>query len=742
MVKKAAEMDWEGATLDVKTAFLNASLEEDDGEWIVIRPPHILVAQKFLEKDDVFLALKAVYGLRRSPRLWGKTRDKGLREMSLKVDGKTYYLQPLLSEPNMWKVVEDQELFEDDASRIEGLLMTYVDDLFIVACLHLVQAIIGGIRGLWATTQPEYVSSDPVRFLGMEISRVQGDTGVIWKVTQQSYVTDLLQKNPEVRPRKIPITRDQGLEIEEEEVKESITVEDIRRAQKVVGELLWTVTRSRPDAMFAVAKMGSGTLRCPRKVCEVGDQVKGYLKDTKGDGLMFLGDSGENDCLEVFTDASFGDQSYGCVMVLIHGSPVLWKCGKQGASSLSTAESELQEIIDGMTAGESTYAVGREVFGEMKRVLWTDSQSAMSIMSSEGGSWRTRHLRLKSAHARTRLLTGEWGIRHLPGERMISDIGTKPLTSTRILSLKKEMGMWVESKPIHDGNVEDENRPLDEGDRRLHRGDANVEQSFLEDLSVREKGIRAEKILRLLTVAAVLQVGRSDDPERPSEEGGDVFSFEMFMVVYTLAVAAVSALVTWAWLQRSVSSPSSDLPMAQPILDDPVADPSAAEERETPGALREVPVDQPEAAKSLGHVRNGDGSAESSDRGGVDAMPEQVPSASIETQTLWRGILRPRWRGEIEIRGRRIQSPRGFPVILTRFGDRYHDVETCSALSRSPLTRSPWCRECLAQFRGQSIGRRPTLWSRGPGQLVHVDEACDPDLRRFDYCQICQRGGR
>ena len=326
MVKKAAEMDWEGATLDVKTAFLNASLEEDDGEWIVIRPPHILVAQKFLEKDDVFLALKAVYGLRRSPRLWGKTRDKGLREMSLEVEGKTYYLQPLLSEPNLWKVVEDQEVLEDDASRIEGLLMTYVDDLFIAACLRLVQAVIEGIRRLWATTQPEFVSEDPVRFLGMEVSRVRGETGVIWKVTQQSYVTDLLQKSPEVRSRKIPITRDQGLEIEEEDAKESITVEDIRRAQKVVGELLWTVTRSRPDAMFAVAKMGSGTLRCPRKVCEVGDQVKGYLKDTREDGLMFVGDSGENDLLEVFTDASFGDQSYGCVMVLIHGSPVLF-CG-------------------------------------------------------------------------------------------------------------------------------------------------------------------------------------------------------------------------------------------------------------------------------------------------------------------------------------------------------------------------------------------------------------------------------
>ena len=403
MVKKAAEMNWEGATIDVKTAFLNASLEDDDQEWIVIRPPHILVAQKYLDKDDVFLALKAVYGLRRSPRLWGKTRDKGLREMTLEVEGKVYRLQPLLSEPNLWRVVEDQSLLEDDASRIEGLIMTYVDDLFIAAVLKLVNAVIDGIRQLWATTQPEFVSRIPVKFLGMEVSRVHDGTEVIWKVTQQSYLTDLLQKHPEVRHRKIPITRDQGFEIEEEEEKEAITVEAIRRAQKVVGELLWAVTRSRPDAMFAVAKMGSGTLRCPGKVCEVGDQVKGYLKETWADGLMFPANCGENDLLEVFTDASFGDQSYGCVMVLLHGSPVLWKCGRQSTSSLSTAESELQEIIDGMTAGESTYSVACEVFGEMKRILWTDSQSAMSIMSSEGGSWRTRHLRLKSAHARARL---------------------------------------------------------------------------------------------------------------------------------------------------------------------------------------------------------------------------------------------------------------------------------------------------------------------------------------------------
>lgn len=653
---------WVGRVL----RFLNASLEEDDNEWIVIKPPHILVAQNYLEKDDVFLTLKAVYGLRRSPRLWGKTRDKGLREMTLEVGQKVYHLQLLLSEPNLWKVVEDQEIFDDGPSRVEGLLMTYVDDLFIVSCLLLVKAILVGIQGLWATTQPEYVSEEPVRFLGMEVSRVKGETGMIWKVTQQAYVTDLLQEEPDIKSRRIPITRDQGFEIEEEEEKESISTEDIRRAQKVVGELLWTVTRSRPDVMFAVAKMGSGTLRCPKKVREVGDQVKGYLKDSKGDGLMFPEDSGENTYLEVFTDASFGDQSYGCVMVLVHGSPVLWKCGKQSTSSLSTAESELQEIIDGMTAGESTFAVAQEIFGDLKRILWTDSQSAMAIMSSEGGSWRTRHLRLKSAHARARLQTGEWSIRHLPGERMISDIGTKPLTSPRIIALKKEMGMWVESERAVVETVELENA-LVESDQAGSSG--GVEP---------ERGVQVEKALRLLIMAAVLQVTRGDDSGHQLRGNEESFSFEMFMVGYTIAVVAITVVLTWAWMKRGQSS--SSIGMSRPqSLEQPLVEETSRSER----GVESVVIDE-----ASGLERRAGRAAEPSDRGGDSSEVRPRPSSSREALSQWHEEMRRRSRGRNANRRRSFRSPRSFLVFVTRHGDRYHDCESCSSLSRSSLEQS------------------------------------------------------
>ena len=127
-------------------------------------------------------------------------------------------------------------------------------------------------------------------------------------------------------------------------------------------------------------------------------------------------------------------------------------------------------------------------------------------------------------------------------------------------------------------------------------------------------------------------------------------------------------------------------------------------------------------------------------RGGVEADLEQRSMASSEA--LWRGEPRLRWRGDIEIRGRRIQSPRGFLVFFTRYGDRYHDCEACSSFSFSTLNTSSWCQTCLFRYSKLWVDGRPTLWSHGQGYLVHVDQACDFNLRRYEHCQICQRGGR
>ena len=113
MIKKAAVSEWDGATLDVKTAFLNTTLDEDEEDYIAVKPPSILVSQGFIESSDVFIAQRAVYGLQRSPRLWGLTRDREVREMQIEVDGMIHILEPLMSEPHLWKVTARDAIEED-----------------------------------------------------------------------------------------------------------------------------------------------------------------------------------------------------------------------------------------------------------------------------------------------------------------------------------------------------------------------------------------------------------------------------------------------------------------------------------------------------------------------------------------------------------------------------------------------------------------------------------------------------
>ena len=145
--------------------------------------------------------------------------------------------------------------------------MTYVDDLLTAAPEPLVLAVQNKIQSTWTTSVPEPVSSTPVRFPGMEISRLcDAETKRnAWMLTQQSYTLDLAQKENENVNPKNPLSRDQSAM---EQREESPSIEKVRSAQKAVGEALWLTTRARPDIMYVVSRMGSAVTRAPS--CDVG----------------------------------------------------------------------------------------------------------------------------------------------------------------------------------------------------------------------------------------------------------------------------------------------------------------------------------------------------------------------------------------------------------------------------------------------------------------------------------------
>ena len=243
-------------------------------------PPRLFQEKGVVAKGVFFLPEKAIYGLRRSPRLWSETRDATLT--SLRIEGErnhkkmVFQLRPLESEPNLWKL---QNANGSEDENIYGLLMTYVDDLLLAAPPTLLQALKEKIQSIWTTSTPE-VTEVPTRFLGTEISKFMDPK------TQRSLDHDSKILHPRLglrRRSEIPIARDQALM----EPEESPSIEEVRFARKCVGETLWLATRTRPDIAFAVARLGSNVTKAPVMVAQATHQPKGYLKKTCEEGILF-----------------------------------------------------------------------------------------------------------------------------------------------------------------------------------------------------------------------------------------------------------------------------------------------------------------------------------------------------------------------------------------------------------------------------------------------------------------------
>ena len=118
--------------------------QEDQSNYILVAPPTIFVKKGCLPRGTLRRPKRAVYGLRRSPpSLWGLCRDGEMRkfEVEVKKDLKLKMRQ-LDSEPNLWRLEEAETEEESTTPSVAyGLVMSYVDDIFITAPADTTKAV-------------------------------------------------------------------------------------------------------------------------------------------------------------------------------------------------------------------------------------------------------------------------------------------------------------------------------------------------------------------------------------------------------------------------------------------------------------------------------------------------------------------------------------------------------------------------------------------------------------------------
>eukprot|EP00439_Symbiodinium_sp_Y106_P055231 s5143_g7.t1 len=170
----------------------------------------------------------------------------------------------------------------------------------------------------------------------------------------------------------------------------------IKEAQQRCGEILWTTQRTRPDASYAAMMMARLTTRWPERAIQIAKKILSYYNATRDAGLIVEG--GHPAQLVMFSDASHspaGAKSISGTLVMWRGLPICWRAANQGLTALSSAEAELIALSEGaqLVRSVKTTLADMGIAPEITE-LRVDATAAIAVASS-GGSWRTRHLRLR-----------------------------------------------------------------------------------------------------------------------------------------------------------------------------------------------------------------------------------------------------------------------------------------------------------------------------------------------------------
>lgn len=436
----AAKFDLEIDQGDVVSAFINSDLDEE---------VYCELPDGFKLPGKIIRLLKALYGLRRSPRLWNKDLSATLEGMGLR---------PSKEDPcvftNGWLIVF---FFVDDIIR-----MYRKSDRAAAA------AFAKELDGRYKMKDEPHVRW----FLGIRILRDRS-TKKLW-LNQSSYIEAIAKKFrvlegspnfPSIPLSTVPHTKFEG----------QADLRTIKSYQEKVGSILYAAINTRPDIARASAELSKYlTNPSPRHV-EAVDQTIRYLYATRFLSIEYSAESGE--ILIVASDASFADdiedrKSSQGYIVKLFGGPVAWKACKQNTVTTSTTEAELLALEH---TAKDTYALERLFrdvaldLGEPVR-LFCDNQQTIRLVVSENERITTklRHVDIQNMWLRQEYRKGKFEVTYVPTADMPADGLTKALPRQRFEQFINHLGLVDAKQQICEADpnlIDEDSNQDDEPDR-------------------------------------------------------------------------------------------------------------------------------------------------------------------------------------------------------------------------------------------------------------------------------------
>ena len=413
----AAAEDWEIHQMDVKTAFLNGTLEEE----LYMEQAPGFVTEK--DRNLVYKLKKSIYGLKQSARVWNSDFDASVKKLGFK------------------QMQIDKCVYRKDSEEGPVILAIYVDDILIFGSnMNVVNQFKIQISNAYKMKDMGEIKS----FLGIEITRDRSQLSIF--VSQHKYLTKVLNKFGmfDCNPAPTPLMADQIphlLKLKTDLKGQEPKPHPLYRS--AIGSLIYAMVVTRPDIAFAVSFMSRFNEINVEDHWTAVKRILRYIKHTLHVGLFYQGQVG-NHQITGYCDADLAGDitdsiSTSGYLFLLSKGPIAWNSQKQSYVSMSTMESEY------VSASEATKeCIFLQMLTEelgfpqaLPMILNEDNQSMIKFTYNSNHKKQSKHIRMHYHNVRHCCENGEIKLVYCKTEDQLADHLTKALAAPTMQHLCK-----------------------------------------------------------------------------------------------------------------------------------------------------------------------------------------------------------------------------------------------------------------------------------------------------------------
>ena len=427
----ASNNGWIGITGDISTAFLHAAAATAD---LYMYPP-----KEFYNPEDniVWKLLKAIYGLRSSPKAWQKHLSEVLQQIGL---------HRSTAEPNIY-MTTTRNCF----------VLVYVDDLLFLGEEQTVNKLFKAIQQQLLLRPTGTLSTgNTVAFLGRNITN-RGDYYEISLADE--YVTTLLKETNLQDSKPAPAPGTSALKTATADHDQPLSTEEHAQYRRAVGKLQW-MTYTRPDISYATKELARALQQPTTADQQKLKHLLRYIKGTK-DYKQIIRPTVKLPAkaipdINVYVDSDWAGcpttrkSTTGFIISLL-GTTINYGSRTQATIALSSAEAELYAINTGATEALHIRSLLMELLNinKVNIKIHTDSSSGKSMATRIGSSRKAKHIELKHLFIQQLISHDYVRIIKIHTNDNPADILTKYVSTETLQRHLQQAGIGIQHLNIH-----------------------------------------------------------------------------------------------------------------------------------------------------------------------------------------------------------------------------------------------------------------------------------------------------